>query len=105
MTQLQIKLTNLFGCQDRSRSVSSQDRSRSVLETYRPLALARLYGESRIFTVNFVWYGLGRNDEGDSLAEKYLSANLWGESIFWRIFGRKYLSLMRISLESLDLDP
>ncbi len=31
-----------------------RDRSRSVLETYRPLALARLYGESWIFMVNFV---------------------------------------------------
>ncbi len=31
-----------------------QDRSRSVSETYRPLALARLYGESWIFMVNFV---------------------------------------------------
>ncbi len=41
-----------------------------------PLALARLYGESRIFTVNFVWYSLGRNDEGDSFEE----------SIFCQIF-------------------
>ena len=41
-------------CRDRSRSVSSRDRSRSVSETYRPLALARLYGESWIFMVNFV---------------------------------------------------
>jgi hypothetical protein len=32
--------------------------------------------------VNFVWYGLGRNDEGDSFEE----------SIFRQIFGRKYLS-------------
>jgi hypothetical protein len=47
-----------------------------------PLALARLYGESRIFTVNFVWYGLDRNDEGNSFEE----------SIFCQIFGRKYLS-------------
>ncbi len=39
-------------CRDRSRSVSSRDKSRSVSETYRPLALARLYSESRIFTVN-----------------------------------------------------
>jgi hypothetical protein len=31
-----------------------RDRSRSVSETYRPLALARLYGESWIFMVNFV---------------------------------------------------
>ncbi len=62
--------------------MSSRDRSRSVSEIYRPLALARLYGESRIFTLNFVWYGLGRNNEGDSLAEKYLSANLWEKVSF-----------------------
>jgi hypothetical protein len=37
--------------------------------------------------VNFVWYGLGRNDEGDSFEE----------SIFCRIFGRKDLSLIQIS--------
>ena len=49
-----------------------------------PLALARLYGESRIFTVNFVWYSLGRNDEGDSFEE----------SNFRRIFGRKDLLLI-----------
>jgi hypothetical protein len=36
-----------------------RDRSRSVLEIYRPLALARLYGECWIFSVNFVWYSLG----------------------------------------------
>jgi hypothetical protein len=45
-----------------------------------------------------------KNDEGDSLAE--LSPNLWKkvsfaesleESIFCRIFGRKDLSLIRIS--------
>ncbi len=37
-----------------SRSHDCQDRLRSVSETYRPLAFARLYGESWIFTVNFV---------------------------------------------------
>ncbi len=31
--------------------------------------------------MNFVWYGLGRNNEGDSFEE----------SIFCQIFGRKYL--------------
>ncbi len=61
--------------------MSSRDRSRSVSEIYRPLALARLYGES-ILTLNFVWYGLGRNDEGDSFAEKNLSANLWEKVSF-----------------------
>ncbi len=40
-------------------SLACQDRSRSVLEIYKPLALARLYGESWIFRVNFVWYSLG----------------------------------------------
>ncbi len=34
--------------------VRCRDRSRSVSETYRPLALARVYGESWIFMVNFV---------------------------------------------------
>ncbi len=36
------------------RQRQCRDRSRSVLETYRSLALARLYGESWIFMVNFV---------------------------------------------------
>ena len=61
-----------------------QDRSRSVSETYRPLALARLYGE---FCMVQFRYCMSKNDEGNSLAEKYLSVipN-----------GRKYLSLIRI---------
>ena len=71
--------------------MSSRDRSRSVSEIYRPLALARLYGE----TVNLgylsanLWEKVSfgeslegnsiSSDEGNSLAEKYLQI---GESIF-----------------------
>ncbi len=62
-----------------------RDRPRSVSETYRPLALARLYGEFHMVQFRYCMY---KNNEGDSLAEKYLSVvpN-----------GKKYLSLIRIS--------
>ncbi len=53
-----------------------QDRSRSVSETYRPLALARLYGEFGMVQFRYCMY---KNNEGNSLAEKYLQM---GESIF-----------------------
>ncbi len=58
-----------------------QDLSRKRLG---PLALARLYGEFHMVQFRYCMY---KNDEGDSLAEKYLSVipN-----------GRKYLSLIRI---------
>ncbi len=78
-------------CRDRLRSVS---KTRSVSEIYRPLALARLYGE-RVnlgYLSTNLWEKVSfgeslegnsiSSDEGDSLAEKYLQ------------MGEKYPSLI-----------
>ena len=44
-----------------------------------PLALARFYGELCMVQFRYCMY---KNDEGDSLAEKYLSPNLWKKVSF-----------------------
>jgi hypothetical protein len=97
--------------------VSSRDRPRSVSEISRPLALARLYGEAvnlGYLSAN-LWEKVSfdeslegnsmSSDEGDSLAEKYLSnllkkvsflPNLWKEGSFANL-NQRYFACMEIS--------